>query len=188
MLIGLSGLPFNGKGTVAKRLAEAHGFRHTKMAGALKNMLRVMLREAGVDDEMIERMIEGDLKETPQPMLGNRTPRWAMQSLGTEWGRDCITPTLWGDIWQLGVIRQLEAGKSVVVDYVRFADEQARVKRLGGFIVLVAGRSEAASGHASDKMDWLEPDYTILNDGSLRDLDLKVDNLLKRMQKDVWDE
>ena len=83
MLVGLCGLPSNGKGTVASRLAAKHGFRHTKFAGPLKDMLRVMIRHAGMDEEFIERLIEGDLKETPQPLMGNITPRWAMQTLGT---------------------------------------------------------------------------------------------------------
>ena len=84
MLIGLCGLPRNGKGTVAEHLRDAHGFKHTKFTGPLKAMLDVFLASAGVDFETRERMIEGDLKETPQPFMGNKTPRWAMQSLGTE--------------------------------------------------------------------------------------------------------
>jgi len=187
MLIGLSGLPQNGKGRVGRRLAEAHGFRHTKMADTLKEMLRVLLRAAGLDEETIERMIEGDLKEVPSPALGGKTPRWAMQSLGTEWGRDCISATIWGDLWEASATRMLDDGKSVVVDDVRFANEQERVKRLGGFIVLVMGRSEAATEHPSDNMEWLEPDYTIVNNGSLGDLDLKVDKLVRRITEDVWE-
>lgn len=188
MLIGLCGLPANGKGTIAKHLAQKHGFVHTKMAGTLKDMLRVMLRDAGLDDEMVERMIEGDLKETPQPFLGNRSPRWAMQTLGTEWGRDCICHSIWGDIWQLGALKSIENGKSVVVDDVRFEDEQARVKRLGGFIIHVTGRSGAASEHPSDRMDFMVADHVIENNGTLEELHQKVDNLVQGIREDVWRE
>lgn len=187
MLIGLVGLPGNGKGTVAKRLAEAHGFRHMKMADTLKNMLRVFLVDYGADAETVERIIEGDLKEIPSEFLNGKSGRWAMQTLGTEWGRDCIGPSIWGDIWERKVDNLLENMKDVVVDDVRFKNEHDRVKKKGGFIVFVNGRSEAASAHPSDNMDWMKADYTIENDGSLRDLGLKVDDLLKRIRKDVWE-
>lgn len=186
MLIGLVGLPGNGKGMVAKRLAEAHGFRHMKMADTLKNMVRLMLADFGADEKTIERIIEGDLKELPSPFLNGKSGRWAMQTLGTEWGRDCISPSIWGDIWEFKVSNLLDNMKDVVVDDVRFTNEQARVKKKGGFIVHVTGRSEAASSHPSDNMDWMKEDYTIVNDGTLRDLDLKVDDLLKRIEDDVW--
>ena len=35
-----------------------------------------------------EAHIEGALKEVPCELLGGKTPRYAMQTLGTEWGRD----------------------------------------------------------------------------------------------------
>lgn len=187
MLIGLVGLPGNGKGTVAKRLAEAHGFRHMKMADTLKNMLRLFLREYGADDVTVERIIEGDLKELPTDFLNGKSGRWAMQSLGTEWGRDCISPSIWGDIWESKVDKLLDNMKDVVVDDVRFKNEQDRTKAKGGFIVHVHGRFDDASAHPSDNMDWTVPDYSIANTGSLRDLDLEVDNLLKRIRKDVWE-
>lgn len=186
MLIGLCGLPSNGKGTIATRLATQHGFLHTKFAAPMKDMLRVMLRHAGATEEIIERMIEGDLKEVPSPLLGGKTPRWAMQTIGTEWGRDCISPTLWGDLWQSKAHTVLEDGGSLVVDDVRFPNEQERVKRLGGFIVMVNGRNGTASEHPSDRMDWLVPDYVIENDGTMQELETKVDQLVQRIREDVW--
>lgn len=60
------------------------------------------------------------------------------------------------------------------------------VKRLGGFIVHVHGRNGAASGHLSDNMDWLVPDYDIENNGSMFELDVKVKQLIERIREDVW--
>ena len=73
-----------------------------------------------------------------------------------------------------------------MVDDVRFANEQERVKRLGGFIVHVHGRNGTASTHPSDNMDWLVADYTIDNNGSLAELDDKVKQLIERIREDVW--
>ena len=53
-------------------------------------MLRKLLACPGADAGMIRRMIDGDLKEAPTPLFEGRTPRHAMQTLGTEWGRDRI--------------------------------------------------------------------------------------------------
>ena len=47
-------------------------------------MLRKLLACQGADAEMIRRMIDGDLKEAPTPLLEGRTPRHAMQTLGTD--------------------------------------------------------------------------------------------------------
>ena len=96
MLIGICGLKWNGKTTSAMYLKQRHDFVHTKFAMPLKNMLRSMWRSVGLDEETIERKIEGDLKEVPCEFLNGHTPVHAMQTLGTEWGRVCISPTLWG--------------------------------------------------------------------------------------------
>jgi hypothetical protein len=78
-LIALTGYAGSGKSTLADILACEHGFTVVKFAGPLKAMLRAL----GLD----EREIEGDLKEQPCQLLAGHTPRRAMQTLGTEWGR-----------------------------------------------------------------------------------------------------
>ena len=88
-VIGITGHKGSGKDTAAEAVA-AQGFTHVKLADALKAMLRKLLACQGADAEMIRRMIDGDLKEAPTPLLEGRTPRQAMQTLGTEWGRDRI--------------------------------------------------------------------------------------------------
>ena len=80
MIIGIRGAAGAGKSTAAKHLIERYGFKNGKFSGALKAMLRTFLRYRGVDEETIERMIEGDLKEVPSPHLNGATPRWAMRS------------------------------------------------------------------------------------------------------------
>ena len=186
MLIGLCGLPSNGKDTIALYLAKRHGFQVGRMASGLKNMLRELLRHSGVETSVIEQMIEGSLKEVPSPYLAGKTPRWAMQTLGTEWGRACLGENIWGDIWERYTSAAIDNGKSVVCTDIRFENEQERVKRLGGFIVLVNGRNGMASGHTSDRMDWLVPDYTIENNGTMKELETKVDQLVQRIREDVW--
>lgn len=125
-LIGLIGRKGSGKDTAALTLL-SQGYRNVKFAGALKDMLRCLLAYQGTDQETIERMVEGDLKETPTPLLGGREPRYAMQTLGTEWGRYLIA----SDLWVRTAIRRASGHHTVITD-VRFPNEVDAVHEAGG--------------------------------------------------------
>lgn len=184
MLIGLAGDMGSGKSTVASYLG-SKGFRCVKFASTLKAMLASMLLSAGLDADTIARMIEGDLKEVPADVLYGKTPRHAMQTLGTEWGRDCLGDGVWGKIWEKGVKKELEDGRSVVTDDMRFANEQRRVVSLGGYIVLIKGRG-LVNSHASENKDHIVPDFVIDNSGAIENLYAQVDEVIGKIQQDVW--
>jgi hypothetical protein len=107
------------------------------MAGPLKNMLRQYLASQGVANESIEEMIEGAMKHEPQRVLGGKTPRHAMQTLGTEWGRDCMGVDFWCDAAKTQILKSVKNGLSVVVDDVRFPNEAKMIQDIGGFMVCV---------------------------------------------------
>lgn len=144
-LIGLIGRKGSGKDTAAEMLLRG-GYQNVKFAGALKDMLRCFLAYQGLDAVSIERMIEGDLKETPTPLLGGQTPRFAMQTLGTEWGRDLLAQDLW--VW--AAVRRCDGRNSVITD-VRFPNERDAILSAGGvcfgitanWIVPTAGEHES---------------------------------------------
>jgi len=110
-----------GKSALARVLARDYGYELVKFADPLKEMLRVL----GLGD----RELEGDMKEVPSDLLCGRTPRWAMQRLGTEWGRDMIGGSLWVEAWQ----RRVKAVRTsrIVVDDCRFPNELAAARELG---------------------------------------------------------
>lgn len=81
MLIGLCGLPFNGKGTIANILKYRHKFNHMKFAAPLKDMLRCMLKHAGATDEVIERMIEVTSRRCLRLSLAIRLPAGRCKAL-----------------------------------------------------------------------------------------------------------
>ena len=154
-LIAFCGYMGSGKTYAADYLIQKYGYTRVKFAGPLKDMLRTM----GLTDDHIE----GDLKDKPCDLLEGRTPRWAMQSLGTEWGRDCISPNLWGNLWEREVQDLLKKGKPVVVDDCRFDNEVARVKRLKGLVCLLTNpTSEIAGQHPSEALPE-NPDITMVN-------------------------
>jgi hypothetical protein len=154
IIIAFTGPIGSGKSFAAKYLEEAHGFDVHKMAGPLKNMLRAV--------GLTERHIEGDLKEVPCEVLCGKTPRLAMQTLGTEWGRDIIGADLWVNLWR----HTLPKG-DVVCDDVRFPNEAAMLRSMGGIIVKIERDGfEAKTTHASEAFIGIAPHITIRNDGT----------------------
>jgi hypothetical protein len=122
----------SGKSVVADVLQRRHGFKLVKFASALKNMARTFLREAGIEESDIERYVNGDLKEEPIERLGGVTSRWIQQSIGTEWGRECIRQDLWVHLTRLRVEAFFNIGQSVVIDDLRFPNELEMVFELQG--------------------------------------------------------
>jgi hypothetical protein len=145
-LIGIAGLKGSGKDTAADALV---GFENVKMAGALKAMLRTLLEYQGVAAEMIDRMIDGDLKEEPSEYLGGRSPRYAMVHLGTLWGRSTMADDFWIGIAE----RRIACFDKVVVSDVRFPNEAEMVRRLGGEVFRVERAGAApADAHPSEAL------------------------------------
>ena len=131
-LIGLIGRKGAGKDTAAAVLM-VRGYQNVKFAGALKDMLRTLLAYQGVTPEVVERMVEGDLKETPTDYLDGQTPRLAMQTLGTEWGRNLIGSGFW-----VGTAIRKAGGRETVVTDVRFPNEKAAIEAAGGVCIGIA--------------------------------------------------
>ena len=126
-----------GKSTVANRLNTRFGFARLKMAGPLKDMLRQYLSSQGLDLNTVEDMIEGKLKNTPSPLLAGKSARYAMQTIGTEWGRDRMGVDFWCDAAKTQILKSTANGLSVVVDDVRFPNGAQMIHDIGGYMVRV---------------------------------------------------
>src|SRR6516164_7143907 len=112
IVLGLCGLAGSGKTTAAVHLVSQFGYQRIRFADPLKDMLRYGI---GLTDTHIE----GELKEIPLKALCGKSPRWAMQSLGTQWGRDCIGEQFWVNAW-LRRVEESDPDKPIVADDVRF--------------------------------------------------------------------
>lgn len=168
-VVAFTGLAGSGKSTAADYLV-AHGYQRVKFAGPLKAMLRAM----GLGDAHIE----GELKEVPTSLLAGRTPRWAMQTLGSDWGRDLIGPTLWTGLWHATVSDVLDHGGRVVCDDCRFANEVETVRGVGGRVVRLQGRGGIAGAHKSEAQEFAV-DQMIDNDGDKGMLRLAINVALE---------
>ncbi|CUX08577.1 putative deoxynucleotide monophosphate kinase [Agrobacterium tumefaciens str. Kerr 14] len=168
-VIALTGIAGSGKSTASKYLVEKHDYQLVKFAGPLKDMLRAV--------GLGEGHIEGAHKETGLAMLSGRTPRYAMQTLGTEWGRKCMGDYFWINLWRSRVDSALAFGGRVVVDDCRFPNEAAEVRALGGVVWQLVGRGGIAGAHESEA-GCGQPDVELMNDGEMGALLQKIKEAL----------
>ncbi len=188
MIIGLLGYRGSGKSSAAKFLSYKYSFELVKYAGPLKKMVSALLSDVGVDPKKIERMIEGDLKEESVDILNGYSPRYVMQTLGTEWARTYLGETFWQNIFKHRVQHLVDLGRSVVCDDVRFANEAKALKNMGGYLIKIEGRlPHGGDRHPSEDLDWATPDnvdYVIDNSGTMFDLENKIDDVFYK----IWEE
>ncbi len=170
-LIGICGKKGSGKDTAGATLASI-GYRQVAFAEALKLMMARLYEYLKLDSGTASKMIFGDLKEMPVPELGGHSTRYAMQTLGTEWGRLCLDRDLWVNI---GIAKAKQYDKAVITD-VRFPNEAEAIKEQGGIIIRVLRETsdKAKDEHASEMIDNIVPDYFVDNNAGLQDLKTEI--------------
>lgn len=135
-IIALIGAAGSGKTTVSRFLQSDFSYRRFRFAGKLKEMLHVL----GLSWDQLD----GNQKEVPSDLLLGKTPRYAMQTLGTEW-RDMIGTSLWTRALEEELINYInETGMPkegeeptpalIVIDDCRFPHEVDMLKKLGAEI------------------------------------------------------
>jgi len=223
MIIGLTGQARAGKDTIAEYLVKNHGFVRIGLADPMKRFCQHLF---DWNDEQVwgNKKEEGDPRykrldrnddDIPLGMVP-LSPRFALQTLGTEWGRLCCE-----DIWTiygLRVAKELLAGYAtytaknglvitekdvgicpgVVFSDLRFENEFDLVREAGGLLCRVKRPSLGESrvgiiGHASEteqkRVDDSEFDAIFHNDkeGDFISLYAQVEGFLKG-KLPVWEE
>ena len=184
MLVGLVGLIGSGKDTVAVRLVKKHKFKRDSFAKSLKDAVSDIFN-------WNRRLLEGNTKksrewrEQPDKFWSDKmgkvvTPRWVLQYFGTEVMRGGMHDAIWVD----SVIGRYK-GENTVISDTRFQNEIKTIKAHGGKILLVK-RGELPTREEMQKQgahrsewDWMgsEFDYIIENNGTLTQLNVKIDKL-----------
>jgi hypothetical protein len=139
MIVGLVGFIGNGKGTVGDILANEYGFKRESFAKSVKDALCPIF---GWERDMLEGDTpeSRDFREKPDEywseVMGKPfTPRYALQLMGTEAGRNVFHPNIW--VYSLERRISAEPLYNYVITDVRFPNEMAMIRRLGGLIVYV---------------------------------------------------
>jgi len=230
MIVGICGLTKSGKSAAADVLVKDHGYVAVAFGDALKRILMELFNfteeqlwgsKKEVPDERYPRPthefddgeqwckvcgmlihdteLVGGIKRLKTCYL---TPRYAMQTLGTEWGRKCYS-----NVWveqtmrvvddllhfpfrytpSVGLIQDGDESvesSNVVIPDVRFKSEMDGVAGAGGKLVRITrpGHEKPKWDHPSETEQLTVPDsefdYIIHNNGTLEDLALKVEEMM----------
>ncbi|NTF17293.1 hypothetical protein G6L37_02455 [Agrobacterium rubi] len=173
-LILIHGLKTAGKSLLASPLMDLHGYERVKMAGPLKNMVRSLLVDSGVDEALIEEYVEGSLKEVPIPELSKSreiSARSLMMTLGDEW-RNLHGKDLWVNIARAKIRQHFEAGRNVVVDDIRYLFEMEGFMEFNPFKLVISRHGKHFEPWGEDRHPGERPisidyfDYHFRNNGN----------------------
>lgn len=167
LIIGLHGLPRSGKDSVADIL-KTQGYTRRAFADPLKEAASVLLNRPLSQCQGIGFDREAIMAEWGFSM------RWFLQVLGTE----CMRLQVRQDFWiNRLAVTMLTVPMNTVITDVRFENEAAMIRELGGVLVEVTRPGTEGSAHASDQP--VKCDFTLHNGGTLADLQVSVLTLLR---------
>lgn len=138
-LIGICGKARHGKSTAADYLREFYGYRELSFAEPMKRIIvDGLLRCPPPIDVLLTLPTilsgpEADVRDYWNHRVRvERTPftRWLLQFVGTEIGRRGFSQDVWVEVWE----RQLDLSVPTVAPDMRFSNEAAAIKKLGGEI------------------------------------------------------
>jgi len=168
-LIGLTGRARSGKDSLASYLRAHHGFHSLAFADPIREGLQAMF---GIGDHFAY-----DAKEVPIPGIG-KSYRELAQTLGTEWGRELISPEIWLRVMVLRVERVLST-KSVVITDVRFENEAELIRKNGGIIFHLRRENQPeVREHISENGIEQESNEPVFISANLFDLQHQVESWL----------
>lgn len=139
MIIGIAGFLGSGKGTLGDILIQEHGFRAIAFADAVKDAVSAIFkwdRSLLEGDTPDSRDFREQTDEYWTSKFGYEvTPRYMLQLMGTEAGRDVFDPNLWVYVVEK-TIMQSPTSNFVITD-MRFPNESKIIKRMGGHTIRV---------------------------------------------------
>lgn len=203
LIIGICGFIGSGKGSVGDILCSEYDFVQESFAKPLKDAVAAIFG-------WNRKLLEGDTKKSREfrekedeywtNKLGySVTPRLILQKFGAEVVRNSLSQSIWLDALE----KRLKPKQQYVITDVRFKNEIALIKSLGGYVIKVNRKplpewftnyKTYASMHTPDiymnffypeihksEWDWIDCkfDYEIDNNGTLEDLGNNVMTLLE---------
>lgn len=141
-ILGLTGKARAGKDSLA--MAVLSNYPEAVLDSFARPLRKFVADILGVSLDQLEA-----IKDEPHALLGNKTPRLAMQTLGTEWGRQTLSDSIWVDY----LFRRNEKMPMVVLADVRFDNEAQAIKDRGGVVVQVVreGHDGIGQAHSSER-------------------------------------
>jgi ABC-type dipeptide/oligopeptide/nickel transport system ATPase subunit len=178
ILIGISGRKGSGKTTLADGFAAQNQGDVTRLSFAepLKEALKhlFMFSDAqlfGCDKERID-------------LRWGVSPRWAMQQLATDFLRDQVDQAFFLKHMQLRLQEKLQ--NFVLIDDIRFQNEQKFIKKHGGLLVHVEREGRSNDEHSSENgLDMSLVDRFIKNNSDRRSTVQQLQKAIKETRSAV---
>jgi hypothetical protein len=162
-ILGIAGLAGSGKDTVANMLRRHFTVAHLSFADPLKQFCGELF---GWDHATLYGSSEKRNAPDPRYVRADGellTPRYALQTLGTEWGRNCY-PNIWVDYGVRRAAQHLEKDPRCLVVFTdcRFTNEAEAIRSAGGDVLFISRREaglKGAAGVHSSEQEMLSDEY-----------------------------
>lgn len=207
-IIGIAGKAGSGKDTVCNYIEQASGVRHVDtewdmdgpswifeseaerllFAEPIKEACLLIFESYGVERDDVYGPSENRNKQIGNLVRNDGQPltiRHVLQTLGTEWGRECCYQGIWVDI---ALQRARTCGKEMaVITDCRFDNEFRAIRQAGGELWHVHGHGKGLEGEAGTHPSEVDLDGPVLlelrtheleNTGTLEDLATMVSDCL----------
>jgi hypothetical protein len=169
-IIGITGPAGSGKSTVARILCDRYGFIELSFAAPIRDFVQ---RLTGLSNEAFDAA-----KELPMESLCGNTPRFAMQTLGTEWGRLTLSSDLWLRQLDLEIERRADNDSRIVISDARFQNEAKWLREVGELWHLTRP-GHAVNPHVSELgITPTDRDVTLDNDCDIPTLHYRIAAIL----------
>jgi hypothetical protein len=196
MLIAIAGRRGSGKSATAQHLVASHGFLETSFAAPLKEAVQKwfgLSNEQVYGDYVTKEAIDRRWQVSPRQLLqviGTDLIRHQLPQLLPDLEQSLQGESLWVRILEEQIRENLQAGKRVVVSDLRFSDEEAMIRRLGGSVWWIQrgdSNDKEPQMHASEKGPWCQgiPSYVwrIQNNKSIHDLHSNIDSVISQIRR-----
>jgi len=189
-IIAICGFQGAGKDTLANILVEKYGYTKLSFAGILKDIVAIIFN-------WDRKLLEGDTIESRKwreqidewwsnrLCIKNLTPRYILQTIGTDVFRNHFHP----DIWIASIEKKLSNYNKIVITDCRFPNEIDIIKKYGGKLIHIYRdklpewfiNKNIVDGLHSSEYSWIKCsiDYTIENNGTIDDLSKLIDYTIK---------
>ena len=158
MIVGIAGLKSARKSLLGEMLVERHGFRVVSLAAPIKRIVGELF---GFTDQQLYG--PSWAREEPHPTLKRPdgqplTARYALQTLGTDWARQCCD-----EVWIAAMFAGVKPGEDVVCCDLRFKNELDAFRKRGAFVIkrrpcVAPTPAEIDAMHISERELYEEPD------------------------------
>jgi len=173
ILVGICGKARSGKDTAANYLCTNYGLQKYSLADPIRRMLSVLMVNYGETD-----------KETPNKVFG-KSPREMMQTLGTEWMRDCVNENGWLllAIHEYDWLAASPSCQGMSVADIRFSNEATWIRQNGILIHMDRPDAIPVSEHVSENgIEYESGDLRINNDSDIPSLYRQCDMAMEMIK------